>query len=151
MMLAPIEEILPHRGTMLLLDRVLDFSTDHVSAQYAPRRDAWYADTHGNMPAWLGIELMAQAIAAHVGLLKRSEGKPVAPGILLGTRRYEAQRPSFAAGEVLRVSAAVTFRDESGLAAYDCGIEAGGASLARATLKVLEPSDFQSLLRSAAS
>ena len=148
---APIEELLPHRGTMLLLDRVLEFSAERVSAQYAPRRDAWYADAHGNMPAWLGIELMAQAIAAHVGLLKRSEGKPVAPGILLGTRRYEAQRPAFAAGKLLLVSAAVSFRDESGLAAYDCGIEAGGASLARATLKVLEPSDFQSLLRLSAS
>ncbi len=148
---APIEELLPHRGTMLLLDRVLEFSAERICAQCTPRRDAWYADSHGNMPAWIGIELMAQAIAAHVGLLKRSEGKPVTPGILLGTRRFEAQRPAFAAGAILRISAAVSFRDESGLAAYDCKIEADNTALARASLKVLEPEDFQSLLRTAAS
>jgi predicted hotdog family 3-hydroxylacyl-ACP dehydratase len=148
---APIEELLPHRGTMLLLDCVLDFSAERICAQYAPRRGAWYADARGNMPAWIGIELMAQAIAAHVGLLKRSEGKAVVPGILLGTRRFEAQCPAFAAGAILRICATVSFRDESGLAAYECEIEADDAALASASLKVLEPADFQSLLGAAAS
>jgi predicted hotdog family 3-hydroxylacyl-ACP dehydratase len=142
----PVEEILPHRGTMLMLDRVLEFGPGHAVAEYAPRRDAWYADSRGNMPAWVGIELMAQTIAAHVGLVKHSEGKSAKPGILLGTRRYVPGRAAFAAGETLRVGASLVFRDDSGLAAYDCRIEAAGARLAEATIKVFEPADFRAFL-----
>lgn len=48
------------------------------------------------MPAWFGIELMAQAIAAHVGLLSMRDGNPARPGVLLGSRKYEAHTPAFA-------------------------------------------------------
>lgn len=148
-MIPPIEELLPHRGTMRLLDRVLEFDAARIRAECVPRHDAWYADARGNMPAWIGIELMAQAIAAHVGLVKRSEGKPVAPGVLLGTRSYGARSPAFAPGTPLRISAARAFSDASGLAAYDCAIDADGATLASATLKVFEPADFRAFLRTA--
>ena len=111
----PIEDLLPHRGTMLLLERVVAFDTHRIQAECAPHRGAWYADARGNMPAWIGIELMAQAIAAHTGLVKRSGGKPVAPGVLLGTRSFAAAQAAFAAGKTLRVTAILSFRDESGL------------------------------------
>lgn len=147
MTILPIEDILPHRGTMLLIDRVLDFRLDGVRAEYAPRGDAWYADAAGNMPAWIGIELMAQAIAAHVGLLKQHEGAPPKQGALLGARRYTAAQPAFAAGEALQIDARVIFRDETGLAAYECRIAEGGREVATATLKVFEPDDFQAFLQ----
>jgi predicted hotdog family 3-hydroxylacyl-ACP dehydratase len=101
------------------------------------------------MPAWIGIELMAQAIAAHVGLVKRSEGKPVSPGVLLGTRRFAPALAAFPAGQPLQVATAISFRDESGLAAYDCRIESAGKVLVEATLKVFEPADFDAFLRAA--
>jgi len=140
--LPPIEDLLPHRGTMLLLDRVVEFADDAVVAEYAPRADAWYADGSGNMPGWFGIELMAQAVAAHVALLKRQAGLPVKRGALLGTRAYRANAASFASGRVLEVRAREVFRDESGLAGYECAIAQGGAALADAVLKVYEPEDF---------
>lgn len=149
MTIPPIEELLPHRGTMLLLDRVLEFGEERIRAECVPRRDAWYADARGNMPAWIGIELMAQAIAAHVGLVKRKEGKPVTPGVLVGTRSFRATRPAFAAGAPLSITARLSFRDPSGLAAYDCAIDGDGAPIAQATLKVYEPADFQAFLRTA--
>lgn len=140
--LPPIEDLLPHRGTMLLLDRVVEFAGDTVVAEYAPRADAWYADGSGNMPGWLGIELMAQAVAAHVALVKRLAGLPGKMGALLGTRAYRASAASFAADCVLEVRAREVFRDESGLAGYECAIAQGGAVLADAVLKVYEPEDF---------
>jgi predicted hotdog family 3-hydroxylacyl-ACP dehydratase len=143
----PIEDILPHRGSMLMLDRVLSFERNGASAEYVPRSDAWYADTEGNMPAWIGIELMAQTIAAHVGLLKRSEGDQPKLGALLGTRRYISMRPSFAAGEALRICTTMTYLDASGLCAYDCTIAVGDRQVAIATLKVFEPEDFKLLLQ----
>ena len=140
--LLPVEDLLPHRGTMLLLDRVVRFAADTAVAEYAPRADAWYADDSGNLPAWFGIELMAQAVAVHVALTKRSAGLPVKMGVLLGTRIYRADVASFAAGRVLQIRAREIFRDESGLAGYECAIASDGRQLAEAVLKVFEPEDF---------
>jgi len=144
--LPAIEDLIPHRGTMLLLDHVLVFEKESTTTEYVPRADAWYADELGNMPAWVGIELMAQTIAAHIGLVKRSEGAPPKQGALLGTRRYASTCSAFASGEPLRIDAKMIYRDTSGLAAYECRIAVGGNQVASATLKVFEPVDFQSFL-----
>ena len=131
---------------MLLLDRVLEFAGETAVAEYTPRREAWYADEAGAMPAWMGIELMAQTAAAHVAMQSGEHGLPPKMGALLGTRRYESAVSGFAAGLALRVRATLLLRDTSGLGAYDCAIERGGATLATATLKVFEAEDFESFV-----
>ncbi|WP_321814960.1 MULTISPECIES: hotdog family protein [unclassified Paraburkholderia] len=142
----PIESIIPHRGTMLLLDAVCACSDESLTAQASVRADAWYADGAGAMPAWIGIELMAQAIAAHVGLLSMREGKAARPGVLLGTRRYTAMRPAFASGALLRVSVNELLRSAEGHGAYGCTIEQHGELCAEATVKVYQPHDFQTFI-----
>lgn len=139
----PIEDILPHRGSMLLLDRVLAFDADTASAEYTPRRAAWYADANGDMPAWIGIELMAQTVAAQIGLQQHRAGTPPKKGVLLGARRYASRQPAFTADKPLCIRAVMAYRDASGLGAYDCSIVAGGEEVASATLKIFEPDDFQ--------
>jgi predicted hotdog family 3-hydroxylacyl-ACP dehydratase len=146
-LLPPIEDLIPHRGTMLMLDRAISFDREAATSEYVPLGNAWYADAQGNMPAWIGIELMAQTIAVHVSLLKRSEGKLPAPGALVGTRRYTATTPVFTANEPLRIEAKVVYNDASGLGAYDCVISSAGQAVANATLKVFEPTDFQAFLQ----
>ena len=141
-----IDELLPHRGTMLLLDRVTDFDGDCLIAEYAPRPDAWYAGSSGDMPGWLGIELMAQAVAAHAAMKKRLAGLPPKMGALLGTRCYQSSSLAsgcFSAGQVLRIRVQEDFQDDSGLAVYGSVIERDGVVLATATLKVFEPVDFE--------
>lgn len=147
MNLPPIEDLLLHRGTMLLLDRTLDFDRETVAVEYTPRAEAWYADTQGNMPSWMGIELMAQAVAVHVALTKRLEGMPVQLGVLLGTRRYTAHGSAFVAGAALRIEAKQLLRDDSGLGAYECRIIETNESVAEATLKVYEPEDPMQFLQ----
>ncbi len=143
----PIEQLLPHRGTMLLLDRVLACDAEAVTAERTVSPGAWYSDDSGAMPAWIGIELMAQAVVAHVSLRARLAGRPPKKGVLLGTRSLTSTRPAFAAGEVLAITAHLVFRDDSGLGAYDCDIAAGGSVVAAATLKVFEPADFDAFLQ----
>ena len=149
----PIEALLPHRGTMLLLDRVTDFDGDCLIAEYSPRPKAWYVDGAGDMPGWFGIELMAQAVAAHVALKKRAAGLQPKMGALLGTRCYQAfslVSGGFPVGQVLRIRVQENFRDEGGLAAYDCSIAHDDTVLATATLKVYEPEDFESFMQGSA-
>lgn len=143
----PIEELLLHRENMLLLKEVAAFSGEGASCLAIPEAAAWYGDAEGAMPAWIGIELMAQAIAAHVALLSRRDGKAPKAGALLGTRDYRATRPAFAAGEALTVEARQTFRNADGLASYDCRVvSAQGEELAEAALTVYEPADFEKFI-----
>lgn len=143
----PIDELLAHTGDMLLLDRILSFENDSTLAEYSPQTHAWYADESGHMPAWIGIELMAQTVAAHVGLLKRDQNAKPKQGVLLGTRSFRAAVAYFGAGVPLQIQATIAYRDDSGLGAYDCMIMSGDMKLASATLKVFEPENFESFLQ----
>jgi predicted hotdog family 3-hydroxylacyl-ACP dehydratase len=144
----PIEQLLPHRGTMRLVDAATEFTPEAVVVRATVDPGAWYAEADGTMPAWIGLELMAQAIAVHVNLCARAAGEPPRPGVLLGARRYEAQVDRIAAGEPLQVTAQLVFRDESGFAAYDCTMLRLGHVLASSEIKVYEPASFEQLLAS---
>lgn len=142
----PIESILPHRGTMLLLEAVEAWDDESLTATAHVDPAAWYADADGNMPAWIGIELMAQAIAAHVGLLSMRHGQPARPGVLLGSRKVEAHVPAFARGKPLRIEAHELLRGAEGHGAYECTIRSHGRALANAVIKVYQPTDFQAFI-----
>jgi predicted hotdog family 3-hydroxylacyl-ACP dehydratase len=142
----PIETILPHRGTMLLIDAVLTCEDEVLTAQARVRSDAWYADADGAMPAWIGIELMAQAIAAHVALIAMRGGGRARPGVLLGSRSYAAQTPAFPAGARLMIEAKELLRSEEGHGAYECTIDHEGVRCAEAVVKVFQPTDFQTFI-----
>jgi predicted hotdog family 3-hydroxylacyl-ACP dehydratase len=141
-----IETLLPHRPPMLLIDNVREYDTESICVQATPDAHAWYADAHGNMPVHIVIELMAQAIAAHEALTRRLDGQPPAPGVLLGTRRLDAHVASLRAGVPVLVHATCVLRDGHGNGAYDCRVEADGALLVDATIKVHQPTDFSAFL-----
>jgi predicted hotdog family 3-hydroxylacyl-ACP dehydratase len=144
--LPAIEDLLPHRGSMLLLQALLSADEQTACALANTDADAWYSDGDGAMPAWIGIELMAQTIAAHVGWCKSRLGQPPKQGVLLGTRAYRSSVASFRGP--LHIEARLAFLDDSGLGAYDCSIASDDKTLAVATVKVFEPADFQSFIHS---
>lgn len=146
--LPPIEDLVPHRGAMLLLDGVAAADAAGIEAHATVRAGAWYLDERGAMPAWIGIELMAQAVAAFAGLEGRRSGRPPRPGMLLGTRAYRAHAPSFPPGERLRISAKLAEADESGFGTYECAIHGAAGPLAEATLKVFAPADLRGYIES---
>ena len=98
------------------------------------------------MPAWIGIELMAQAIAAHVGLLAMQAGGVARPGVLLGTSGYTAHRTAFEAGAVLQITARELLRSDEGHGAYECMIHIDDSCCAQAVIKVYQPDHFQSFI-----
>ncbi len=142
-----IETLLPHRGTMLLLDRVTAFTNETLSAEYRVRGDAWYADSNARMPAWIGLELMAQAMAAHAGLSAQHHGGPPQPGVLLGSRQYQAFCAAFEANTVLKVEVQQILALADGNQAYDCALWQGDELAAKAVLKVFQPPDFSAFMQ----
>nr|WP_240493604.1 beta-hydroxyacyl-ACP dehydratase [Pandoraea sp. ISTKB] len=131
---------------MLLIDTVVTHDAASICVQATPDMRAWYADPQGDMPIHIVIELMAQAIAAHEALTRRANGQPPAPGVLLGTHRLEATVASLQGGKPVLVYASCVLRDGTGNGAYDCTVQSDGESVATATIKVHQPTDFSAFL-----
>jgi predicted hotdog family 3-hydroxylacyl-ACP dehydratase len=102
------------------------------------------------MPAWVGVELMAQAVSVFSSLELRAKGLPPRIGLLLGTRSFETRVAYFPIGANLNVRAALTLRDATGLGVFACSIQSQGSSLARAQVKGYMPEDIAQFLRSGA-
>jgi predicted hotdog family 3-hydroxylacyl-ACP dehydratase len=143
-----IAQLVPHDGQMVLLDRVLGFETERFSAEVSIRPDTIFCDGAG-VGSWVGIEYMAQAIAAHAGYKARLRGEAVKVGFLLGARRYQASVPAFALGSVLHVHIQHAMQGDNGLAAFECRIDdaASGEMLAHATVTVFEPDNVNEFLQ----
>lgn len=63
----------------------------------------FYEAPHG-VPAYFGIEYIAQTVAAHAGLQARRQGEPVRVGFLLGTREYKCVETWFRLGSRLTIN-----------------------------------------------
>ena len=133
-----VTDLIPHRGPAVLLDRILDVSPTRCLARVRLEPGAWYLQADGTVPAWVGLEWMAQAAAAFSGHRHRLAGREPRIGFLLGTRSYEALVPQFPVGSNLEVEAEVLFLDDSGPGAFTCAVRHKGETLARARLKAIE-------------
>ncbi|MDR2365529.1 MAG: hypothetical protein LBD68_06720 [Zoogloeaceae bacterium] len=142
----PMEAYLPHRGRMALLDAVLAAQPDRIRCAAAIRPDNPFC-RNGGVPAYVGIEYMAQAIGALVGWQAREAGEPVRVGFLVSTRKFVCQTPDFPVGATLAVEARESWRDAEGVGVMDCAIyHPADKIIAEATLMVFQPGDLQAYL-----
>lgn len=144
--LPAIEKVVPHEAPMLLLDRILESGDDYLLCQVIVREDGLF-DDQGRVPGWLGIEYMAQSVAAFSGLESYWRGEPPKLGFLLGTRRFNSDGAYFRCGEELTVRVERIMQGSGGMAAFDCSVD--GKELSQsARLSVYEPSDAGQFLGS---
>lgn len=134
----PLAELLPHAGDMILIDEVLSFDEEQIHTRLTVTPNGLLNDTNGNMPAWVGIELMAQSVAAYAGCQARTQGQPVALGFLLGSRKFECNVEQFPAGSELHIHALRTLQDDNGMGVFECRLT-GPAIEAFARLSVYCP------------
>lgn len=148
MTLPDICQLVPHSGQMVLLDRALSADAEQLCAEVRIHEGSMLCGADG-VGAWVGIEYMAQAIAAHAGWLALQRGEEVKVGFLLGSRKYEANVAHFAPGSVLHVHVRRVLQSENGLGAFECRIDiAGGmANAAHATVTVFQPENVNQFLK----
>lgn len=143
----PVAALLPHTGAMRLIDELLGYDQHSLRVALRVCDQPPFGDGHGRVPAYLGIEYMAQAIAVFSGLEMRAQGLPPKIGLLIGARRYESQLDHFLAGQLLNVGIRLVMRDEAGICVFGCEIfDAAGVSLARAEIKAYRPDDIHRFL-----
>jgi len=142
-----IESVLPHRDSMRLIDRVVDWQPESIVVEVDVPERGLFSGPDG-VPAWVGVEYMAQAIAAWAGCRARTAGNPPQLGFLLGSRRYTSMRSSFPSGTRLQVQARCELLGDNGLGMFACRILAGEEEWAVANVSVFEPADSMAYLES---
>ena len=131
-----VADLIPHSGDMVLLDRIVNCDGQGLTAELVVRGDGLLGDEQ-TVPAWAGIEYMAQAIAAYAGVMARQANEPIRLGFLLGTRRYNSNIAAFKVGAMLTIRVEKIIQDDS-LGVFDCRILGEGVEIT-ANLNVYQP------------
>ena len=134
----PLAELLPHAGDMILIDQVLAFDEEQIETRLIVKAGGLFNREAGSRPAWAGIELMAQSVAAYAGCRARLQGRPVALGFLLGTRKFECNVEHFPLGAPLHIHALRSLEDDNGMGVFECHLTGPGIH-ASARLNVFRP------------
>lgn len=118
--------LVPHRGKMLLLSRIVSWDLDKHSivTEYDIGRDClFYRTETGGIPSWAGFEIMAQSIAALSGLRGRLAGRGPRYGFILSVSDLVLH------GKVLRGTVRVEAEEETAVDevyAFHCRLFSGG-------------------------
>jgi predicted hotdog family 3-hydroxylacyl-ACP dehydratase len=123
---------------MVLLDRVVHFEGNNLTTEMTVRNDGLFGNEK-EVPAWVGIEYMAQAVAAYAGIKSTLAGEPIKLGYLLGTRRYNSNVSTIAVGTTLTLHIKNIIQDDN-LGVFDCSILGDGTEIS-ANLTVYQPPD----------
>lgn len=145
-----IEQLISHRGAMSLLDKVSYAQDKQLKAVATVKPDnPFLVDDH--LPIWVGIEYMAQAVAAYAGLDARNKGEEVKLGFLVGTRKYKSQGSKLAIGSRIKINIEESLWGENGLGAFQCELQGeapcGRMCTAQASLNVYQPNSIEDILK----
>jgi len=134
----PIADLVPQRGRMCLLDRVLAHEERETRCAALPERSVLFRDAAGRVPVWVGIEYMAQCAAAHAGLRLRAMGREPQPGFFLGSRKLVFRCDAFEPGDRLEVTARLA-TGRTKRFAFECAVYGpdGGEPLVEGRLNLL--------------
>jgi predicted hotdog family 3-hydroxylacyl-ACP dehydratase len=119
-----IEELLYHRPPMIFLDQVIESGPESLVAGVEIRPGIPFFENGRGVPAWVGLEYMAQAVAAFAGVRARAKDEPIRLGMLIGCRRYSTKLSVFPPGANIVVSVQELARGDSGLGSFDCTLGA---------------------------
>ncbi|AEF53607.1 hotdog family protein [Marinomonas posidonica] len=145
MQIYSVDELVPHSGRMSLLSRVIQVEEDTLFAEVDIHKSATFAESNG-VPAWVGLEYLAQAIGAYAGYQERTQGGAPKIGFLLGTRKYTSNCEYFPLGTTLTLKVTRNMQAENGLSTFDGELYTDGIN-ASARLNVFQPDNAEEFLK----
>lgn len=136
-----LEQVLPHTAPMILLSKFIEASDDHAVATVTITADSpFYQSETQSVPAYVGIEYMAQTIACFAGANELEKNSLVKVGYLIGCRKYSPTISQFTLGTELTVQAKQIVSEPTGLGVFDCAIYSHDQLIVSAKLNVFQPS-----------
>ncbi|MGS0679930.1 ApeP family dehydratase [Shewanella sp. 125m-7] len=142
-----VADFIPHRQPMILIDQLLSHSHDSLLTQTNISATSPYFDSNLNgVPNYVGIEYMAQSIAALAGVEAHLRDDIIRVGFLLGSRKLKMHISQFELGQSYQTKVTRLYQEESGLAVFDCQILHNQAVVAEANVNVFQPQDAQAYI-----
>lgn len=141
-----VDDVLLHRPPMRFLDRIISITEDEAIAEtdVSPANPLFIPGR--GLPAYAGVEMMAQAIASIDGMKRHIGGLPPKIGFLLGCRKYSVRAAEFPEGMRLRIIVNKVFSDGE-MFSFECRIDdEEGGEVARANMNVYAPHDPRKFL-----
>lgn len=143
-----LEQLVPHKGKMFLLDRVKNCDLDTITIQTQVDINEscmFYDENLGGVPVWISFEYMAQSISLMSGIFGRSHNEPPKVGFIMSVSSFNSHVPVFKKGDVItlkvhqtiRMDAAVTFEGQAYIGDCENGILAADGVLN--TVEVPDP------------
>ena len=140
----PAEPFVPQDPPMCLLDTLLTYGDNTMTCEAVVKPDNPFLCGDG-LPAFVGLEIMAQAIAAYGGYRESLKGKPPKVGFLLGSRKVTLYRDMLPIGEPIHVRAEETWGDHEFLR-FHCVLALGDQPVIEAGINVFQPEDLEAFL-----
>jgi predicted hotdog family 3-hydroxylacyl-ACP dehydratase len=134
----PASKFVLHRESMLLIDRLVDVTPESGLCEWRVSDSNAFLVPDIGVPAYVGVEYMAQGVAAFAGARARVRGYSPPLGFLLGTRHYQSRIQYFKIDETYQMACTELMRDSAGMGSYDCEILHQGSVVVTARLTVLE-------------
>lgn len=135
-----MDELIRHRNEMQLIERLLEASDEDAVSELRIGADSSFYLPGLGVPAYVGVEYMAQTIAAYDGAMQLRLGSKPGLGFLLGTRRFKSDRDYYVAGDHITVRVTSVFNDGE-MASFECSLSVNSAESATASLNVYRPND----------
>lgn len=132
-----VEKWIPHRDQLVLIDEVIEVSAQNACAKVLISEDTLFCE-NGKVPAWVGIEYMAQTMAVYSGGLAQENSDPVSIAFLLGARKYESSVSHYNIGETLIINVEPQMIHDQ-ISSFDCDIEINSKVVATAKLTAFKP------------
>lgn len=137
-------EFVPHKDGMCLLNRIVDAGDQWLKAQVDISPESLFSTAQG-IPSYVGLEYLAQAVAAWAGYQERLNGGKPKIGFLVGTRRYRVSEPIFTFGDQLQIHVQQELVAQNGLQVFGCELY-GNTVKGSAHINVFQPDDINAFL-----
>ncbi|CAH6811766.1 3-hydroxydecanoyl-(acyl-carrier-protein) dehydratase, inferred for ABFAE pathway [Vibrio chagasii] len=136
-----VDQLLPHDEPMILIDRAISVEALSIHCQVdIGDHNLFFNAESQTVPAYVGIEFMAQSVAAWSGYHALKSGTTPPIGFLLGSRRYKSLCDEFTQGQTLDIYAEQLMED-SGMAVFTARVEHQGELVAQCQLNVYVPTE----------
>jgi predicted hotdog family 3-hydroxylacyl-ACP dehydratase len=142
-----LESVMPHKRNMVLITRVVEYSIadKYLIAQVDITEKSMFFK-NGQVPVWVGIEYMAQSIAALSGIYQKTQNSDkINIGFIIGARNYKCFVGGFNLGKTLTVKVQELFLDAE-IGSFSCEIFDGDKLLAATELNVFQPQSIDGFI-----
>lgn len=143
-----ISDLLPHDPPMVLLDRYISSSDAELVAETdITPSSQFYCDGLG-VPAYIGIEYIAQAVSAFNGVADHQQGRAVRPGFLLGSRKVQVFADYFTPGALVVTHVEMSFNDGE-MAVFEGQVLQDGQLKVKARINAYQPENPAAFIEAA--